>query len=162
MTLTETKEMINSTIVENGKQEITGHALNLALTGTIDALSQEIDSFNTRVDEAIAEISLAGGSSTNEIVYYTEDSASTEASHNIAVYNKIVNGLNSGSSIPSVSLWMNYSSVATMSGMPDFDKMAAVAMTMYLLTEGGVLLVCGSLYDQLPFILLSDGTFSIE
>lgn len=40
MDIEQLKEMVNSTIVENGKQEITGASLNLALNSIIDSISE--------------------------------------------------------------------------------------------------------------------------
>lgn len=38
MTFEEIREMVNSTITENGQRQITGKALNLALTETLSAI----------------------------------------------------------------------------------------------------------------------------
>lgn len=40
MDIEQLKEMVNSTIVENGRQEITGASLNLALNSIIDSISE--------------------------------------------------------------------------------------------------------------------------
>lgn len=53
MTVQELKEMINSTIVENGKGEITGTTLNLALNSIIEAFEKGVGTQNSATCEKV-------------------------------------------------------------------------------------------------------------
>lgn len=69
MTKEEIKEMIDSTINGNGKQEITGHSLNLALNAIVDSMSD------------------------NNYIYGPGELTNSEYEHNIQMYNKIKSNL---------------------------------------------------------------------
>lgn len=73
MTKEEIKEMIDSTININGKQEITGYSLNLALNAIVDGVSDN-----------------------NNYIYGPDNLTDSEQEHNIQMYNKITNNLISG------------------------------------------------------------------
>lgn len=83
MTKDELKEMIDATITENGGGNITGKALNLALTEIINAMGENGGGMDTISYIPNAEVS----ASLEEIL--SEENIATKIQHNIDVYNKV-------------------------------------------------------------------------
>lgn len=92
MIFEEIREMINSTITENGQRQITGKALNLALLEMITAMEEN----NT------------GGGAASEIVYFpdmnTGEMDSADQAHNLEVYNKFKTAFEEGKPLPLLSV----------------------------------------------------------
>lgn len=92
MTFEEIREMVNSTITENGQRHITGKSINLALTETLTA----IEEFLGTASETI----------------YLPDAISGEMdpehqAHNLEVYNKFKAAFEGGESLPFLSIDMS-------------------------------------------------------
>lgn len=122
------KEMINSTIVENGSQEITGKSLNLALNSIVDSMGTA-DAAGSGVDIlCIKYNSLISGDPT-DLSLYTEE----ELQNNINIYNKIINWYETGQNPVIAFLALSYkdSSVATYSGMPN-DAMTTALLNLLI------------------------------
>lgn len=107
MTFEEVKEMINSTIAENGQRQITGKALNLALTEMLTALEEYFAEFSPDV---------AGV----ETVYFYDDMENltlTEAhqAHNAEVVAKCAAAVAAGEPLPAVQADLSayYSTLTT-------------------------------------------------
>lgn len=92
MTFEELKDMINSTIVENGSRHITGKALNLALLEIITAMEE-----NKPEGGAASEIVYLPDSNTGEM-----DPANQ--AHNLEVYNKFKTAFEEGKPLPLLSV----------------------------------------------------------
>lgn len=92
MTFEEIKEMINSTIVENGERQITGKALNLALLEIITAMEENKPE----------------GGAASEIVYFpdmnTGETSAENLAHNLEVYNKFKTAFEAGEPLPLLSV----------------------------------------------------------
>lgn len=140
MTFEEIKDMINSTITENGQRHITGKAINLALIETVTHLSateedirQKQESFETitvptieerilkKIEEALAE---GGGGAASEIVYLpdmnTGEMDPEDQAHNLEVYNKFKDAFEKGEPLPllSMDLAFMFAQIEQQLGMP--------------------------------------------
>lgn len=127
MTFEEIKDMINSTITENGQRHITGKAINLALIETVTHLSEteedikkSQEDFETitvptieerllqKIEEALAE----GGGAASEIVYLpdtnTGEMDSADQAHNLEVYNKFKDAFEKGEPLPMLSVDLTF------------------------------------------------------
>ena len=123
------KEMINSTIVENGSQEITGKSLNLALNSIVDSMGTADAAAGSGVDIlCIKYNSLISGDPT-DLSLYTEE----ELQNNINIYNKIINWYETGQNPVIAFLALSYkdSSVATYSGMSN-DAMEMALLNLFI------------------------------
>lgn len=100
MTFEEIREMVNATINENGKREITGKAINLALLETL-----------TAIEEYLANYKPEGGG-TSEIVYLPDTPSSEidpeHQAHNLEVYNKFKAAFEGGEPLPLLSVDLAY------------------------------------------------------
>ena len=108
MTFEEIKEMINSTIVENGERQITGKALNLALLEIITAMEENKPE----------------GGAASEIVYFpdmnTSEMSAENLTHNLEVYNKFKTAFEEGKPLPllSVDATFMFASIEAELGQP--------------------------------------------
>ena len=100
MTFEEIREMVNSTITENGQRQITGKALNLALTETLSAIEEVIE-------EVLANNKPEGGAA-SEIVYLPDITSGEmdpeHQAHNLEIYNKFKAAFESGEPLPLLSI----------------------------------------------------------
>lgn len=95
MTVNEIKDMINSTISENGERGITGQALNLALNAIADALAN------------------AGGGLETVYISESEETITQEQqAANAAVFAKAKAAYEAGQPLPGVQLYMPSAMVA--------------------------------------------------
>lgn len=92
MIFEELKDMINSTITENGSRHITGKALNLALLEIITAMEE-----NKPEGGAASEIAYFPDMNTGEM-----DPA--DQAHNLEVYNKFKTAFEEGKPLPLLSV----------------------------------------------------------
>lgn len=79
MEFTDVRNMIDSTITENGKNEITGLALNAALTEIVDVVEEALDiidpdAISTQIDSKVAT---SVAEAKTEITTATNESIST-------------------------------------------------------------------------------------
>ena len=90
MTIEELKDLIDSTINENGTKAITGKALNLALN---------------EITNAVAEAATTGGSAAKTLYVGRDSSPLTEEqiASNVALYNEISTALSNGEIPPQVN-----------------------------------------------------------
>ena len=90
MTIEELKDLIDSTINENGTKAITGKALNLALN---------------EITNAVAEAATTGGSAAKTLYVGSDSSPLTEEqiASNVALYNEISTALSNGEIPPQVN-----------------------------------------------------------
>ena len=90
MTIEELKDLIDSTINENGAKAITGQALNLALNEIVNA---------------VAEAATTGGSAAKTLYVGSDSSPLTEEqkASNVALYNEISTALSNGEMPPQVN-----------------------------------------------------------
>lgn len=90
MTIEELKDLIDSTINENGAKAITGQALNLALN---------------EITNAVAEAATTGGSAAKTLYVGRDESPLTEEqiASNVALYNEISTALSNGEMPPQVN-----------------------------------------------------------
>lgn len=90
MTIEELKDLIDSTINENGTKAITGKALNLALN---------------EITNAVAEAATTGGSAAKTLYVGSDASPLTEEqiASNVALYNEISTALSNGEIPPQVN-----------------------------------------------------------
>ena len=90
MTIEELKDLIDSTINENGTKAITGHALNLALN---------------EITNAVAEAATTGGSASKTLYVGSDSSPLTQEqiASNVALYNEISTALSNGGIPPQVN-----------------------------------------------------------
>lgn len=89
MTIEEIKDLIDSTINENGAKAITGQALNLALNEIVNA---------------VAEAATTGGSAAKTLYVGSDSSPLTQEqiASNVALYNEISTALSNGETPPQV------------------------------------------------------------
>lgn len=94
MTFEEIREMVNSTITENGQRQITGKALNLALVETL-----------TAIEEVLAN---SKGGAASEIAYFpnvtTGEMDPEHKAHNLEIYNKFKAAFEGGEPLPLLSM----------------------------------------------------------
>lgn len=90
MTIEELKDLIDSTINENGAKAITGQALNLALNEIVNA---------------VAEAATTGGSAAKTLYVGSDSSPLTQEqiASNVALYNEISTALSNGAMPPQVN-----------------------------------------------------------
>lgn len=95
MTFEEIREMVNATINENGKREITGKAINLALLETLAAIEEFLA--NNKPEGAASETFFLPNMSTGEL-------KPERQAHNAEVYNKFKAAFESGKPLPLLSV----------------------------------------------------------
>lgn len=83
----EVKEMIDSTIYENGKGEITAQNINLAMQGIVDATEEKI----AEVEEMVAEIGENGTGGSGPLrVWMNEENTPEQIAVNVETYNALM------------------------------------------------------------------------
>ena len=98
MTKEELLEMVNATISGNGKQEITGQSLNLALTEIVNAMGTGSGS-NSEMVYFLPSYLAAGPESADPSPLSTEDTLNELVQKNIELYQKLSNAFHEGKSI---------------------------------------------------------------
>lgn len=112
MTFEELKEMIDSTINENGCGTITGKALNLALNEILNGVQQYVEENKPE------------GGAASEIVYLpdmnTGEMDPTDQAHNLEVYNKFKVAFEKGEPLPllSIDLAVMFAQIEEQLGQP--------------------------------------------
>lgn len=96
MTFEEIKDMINSTITENGQRHITGKAINLALIETLTAIEEFLENNKPK------------GGAASEIFYLPDGNIGemdpSNQAHNLEVYNKFKAAFEGGEPLPLLSV----------------------------------------------------------
>ena len=96
MTFEEIKDMINSTITENGQRHITGKAINLALVEMLTAIEEFLENNKPK------------GGAASEIAYFpdmnTGEMDPEYQAHNLEVYNKFKAAFEGGEPLPLLSV----------------------------------------------------------
>lgn len=139
MTIEEIKDLIDSTITENGKKFITGKALNLALNELVAA-----------VEEAVAN---AGGGSATERIYYNLDGTALtdeQKAHNASLFTLIKTSLEADELVVPLAIFVNEAGQA-------FFHVNIVTVGY---AEGSVILY-GLIDSVVRFVMSEDGTVSI-
>lgn len=99
MTFEEIKDMVNSTITENGQRQITGKALNLALVEMLTAIEEFLENNENNKPE---------GGAASELVYLpdfnTGEMDPEHQAHNLEVYNKFKVAFEGGEPLPLLSI----------------------------------------------------------
>lgn len=136
MTIQELKDLIDSTINENGTKAITGKALNLALN---------------EIANAVAEAATTGGSAAKTLYVGSDSSPLTEEqiASNVALYNEISTALSNGEMPPQVNGVAN---------MTQFGGNIAFNGDLIFIQEGVVNIIA---YVFL-FVLASDGSVTVQ
>ena len=137
MTIEELKDLINSTINENGTKAITGKALNLALN---------------EITNAVAEAATTGGSAAKTIYVGSGSSPLTgeQIASNVALYNEISTALSNGEIPPQVNGVANITELGGNTGFwSDFIVMQA----------DNVMIVSAYV---IVFMLASDGSVTVQ
>ena len=166
MTVNEIKDMINSTISENGERGITGQALNLALNSIVDSIADAI---------ADATANIGGGS---EVVYIgtpaegetlTVTLTDAEKAHNAAVYVKCSTAVSQGKTIPSVMLdvtkFMAFTTEVESSGIcltyPPLNTGFVTSTHPRYAEAPGLVIISDFLGSTTPFVVGEDGSVTI-
>lgn len=138
MTIEELKDLIDSTINENGTKAITGKALNLALN---------------EIANAVAEAATTGGGGDVKRLYanFGGSLAPEQLASNAALYTEIVTAFTNDKFPPQVAILMAGNG---------YNTSVTIVSTMY---EGSALLLMAlSAEGILTFALTSDGNCSIR
>lgn len=100
MTFEEIKDMINSTITENGQRHITGKSINLALIETLTAIEEFLENNKPK------------GGAASEIAYFPDMTTGVmdpeHQAHNLEVYNKFKAAFEGGESLPPLSVDLSF------------------------------------------------------
>lgn len=96
MTFEGIKDMVNSTITENGQRHITGKSINLALIETLTAIEEFLENNKPK------------GGAASEIFYLpdmnTGEMDPEHQAHNLEVYNKFKTAFECGETLPFLSM----------------------------------------------------------
>lgn len=160
MTFEEIREMVNSTITENGQRQITGKALNLALTETLSAIEDYLVNNKPEGGGGVETVHLVDDVDTMEIT--PEHQAA-----NAAVYAKCAMAVIEGKPLPGIQI-----DALTLMGSSDMPVTAGDAavtilsnMTMFIPTDsplasqvGAGLLIMASMFltDEIIQALISE------
>ena len=136
MTIEELKNLIDSTINENGTKAITGKALNLALN---------------EITNAVAEAATTGGSAAKTLYVGSDSSPLTQEqiASNVALYNEISTAMSNGEMPPQVN---GIANITELGGNVGF-------------ISSGVFMVGNSVYVYampVACILASDGSVTVQ
>ena len=108
MTIDEIKDLINSTITENGTKSITGKTLNLALNELVSAVEEVSANAGSRSERLYANIDMSSGQIT-----VTEE----QKALNAALYEKLKTAFESDELIPNVGFQVYAEVEGTAQGM---------------------------------------------
>lgn len=151
MSKEELLEMVNTTISENGKREITGKALNLALTQIIEAMGE------------------SGGGAGGVTIYFNNGAETDEMkAHNAAVWAQLKARVEAKQSLPPIMVDLTEMVIGSQ-GMPtDSMSYAVPAMMLALDTTGAttegtpLLMLYLAIPQEMQFIVYEDGAVSTE
>ena len=137
MTIEELKDLIDSTINENGTKAITGKALNLALN---------------EITNAVAEAATTGGSTAKTLYVGSGSSPLTEEqiASNVALYNEISTAISNGEMPPQVN---GVANITELGGNTGFWS------DLIIMQGGNVMIVSAYV---IALILASDGSVTVQ
>lgn len=128
MTIEELKDLIDSTINENGTKAITGQALNLALNEIVNAVAEAATTGSSGGGVKRLYVDLSGGSITDP----------EQLASNAALYTEIVTAFTNGELPPQVGF------LTTIEGVPEYMSPIVIAyqnsMVLFGLFSGNVYL----------------------
>lgn len=144
MTIEEIKDLINSTITENGTKSITGKTLNLALNELVSAVEEASANAGSRSERLYANIDMSSGQIT-----VTEE----QKALNAALYEKLKTAFETDELIPNVGfqVYVEAKGTATGQAFPSF------LVVQYSPSEN--VIAFASSNEQ--FTLSSDGTVTM-
>lgn len=136
MTIEELKDLIDSTINENGTKAITGKALNLALN---------------EITNAVAEAATTGGSAAKTLYVGSDSSPLTEEqiASNVALYNEISTAMSNGEIPPQVN---GVANITQLGGNAAFNG------DLIFIQDGVVNIIA----YMVVFMLASDGSVTFQ
>lgn len=108
MTIEEIKDLINSTITENGTKSITGKTLNLALNELVSAVEEASANAGSRTERLYANVDTSSG----EITVTEEQKAL-----NAALYEKLKTAFETDELIPNVGFQLYTEAAGNAHGM---------------------------------------------
>lgn len=144
MTIDEIKDLINSTITENGTKSITGKTLNLALNELASAVEEASANAGSRSERLYANMDISSGQIT-----VTEE----QKALNVALYEKLKTAFETDELIPNVGFQVYIEAEGTAQGIafPSFVTVRyspSVNMIAFVSSNGN-------------FSLSSDGTVTM-
>ena len=153
MTFEEIKDMINSTITENGQRHITGKSINLAFIETLTAIEEFLENNKPK------------GGAASEIVYFpdmtTGEMDPEHQAHNLEVYNKFKTAFEEGKPLPLLSLDLSFvfAQVEDQLGMPaNVSGYLQCNMVVFIPVDSPMAAQSG---DGIMFIYMEPGSGSI-
>ena len=141
MTIEEIKDLINSTITENGTKSITGKTLNLALNELVSAVEEASANAGSRSERLYANMDMSSGQTT-----VTEE----QKVLNAALYEKLKTAFETDQLIPNVGFQLYVEAEGTAMGRA-FPSFLAVQYS-----PSKNVIAFASFSEQ--FVLSSDGT----
>ena len=154
MTFEEIKEMINSTIVENGERQITGKALNLALLEMITAMEENASGGGVET--------LYGPDNTTTLELTPEHQAA-----NADVYAKCVAAISEGKPLPAIQVDTTVMIGDNIGSTEGIDIYMPSMMTMFISPDSPLIDTMGasglvvSIIEGGKFVIAEDGTLSV-
>ena len=140
MTIEEIKDLINSTITENGTKSITGKTLNLALNELVSAVEEASANAGSRTERLYANMDTSSG----EITVTEEQKAL-----NAALYEKLKTAFETDQLIPNVG----FQSYAEAEGNAHGMAIPSFILITYKSSENMITFI-----SDMQLLLSSDGT----
>ena len=144
MTFDEIKDLINSTITENGTKSITGKTLNLALNELVSAVEEASANAGSRSERLYANIDMSSGQTT-----VTEE----QKALNAALYEKLKTAFETDELIPNVGFQVYAEAEGTAMG----QAFPSFLVVQYSPSEN----VIAFASSNGQFVLSSDGTVTM-
>lgn len=144
MTINEIKDLINSTITENGTKSITGKTLNLALNELVSAVEEASANAGSRSERLYANMDMSSGQIT-----VTEK----QKALNAALYEKLKTAFETDELIPNVGFQVYIEAEGTAEG----QAFPSFLMVRYSSSDNMIAFVSSGA----QFVLSSDGTVTM-
>ena len=157
----EVKEMIDSTVYENGRGEVTAKNLNLGMHAIVDATEEELGKVNDAVKAvedkvtAIEENGTGGGAGALKVWMPVEDMSTEltpeQIAENVATYNEIVKGepvsvvLCQGGSVDGMTV---AGTIPTTASYTDFGGNKTVVLLANQIVARELVTIMGQLYSD--------------
>lgn len=152
MTFEEIREMVSSTITENGQRQITGKALNLAFLETL-----------TAVEEYLANNKPEGAGA--ETIYYEEALTEAHQAANAAVYAKCKANVAEGKPLPAILIDMTAMQAAALGTAEGLATMTPYIQQVIFVDPSSPLVetvgISGlAIIGEIQMVVNEDGTIS--
>lgn len=144
MTIDEIKDLINSTITENGTKSITGKTLNLALNELVSAIEEASANAGSGTERLYANMDISSGQIT-----VTEE----QKVLNAALYEKLKTAFETDELIPNVGFQLYYEAGGTAMG----QAFPSFLVVQYSPSENAIAFAS----SNGNFVLSSDGTVTM-